>query len=119
MLSSFSLEALAAARDAAPELPRALLLETLLPDWRDHLARLKCVALDTDHTVLTEAVVHATRAAGYRVLCYTPNDGQRVQELAGWGVDGIITDAVDRIAVDSLPPPSSLPPQPESSMSHH
>ena len=119
LLSSFSLEALAAARDAAPELPRALLLETLLPDWRDHLARLKCVALDTDHTVLTEAVVHATRAAGYRVLCYTPNDGQRVQELAGWGVDGIITDAVDRIAVDSLPPPSSLPPQPESSMSQH
>jgi glycerophosphoryl diester phosphodiesterase len=38
------------------------------------------------------------------VCCYTPNDPARVAELAGWGVDTIITDAVDQIAADAFPP---------------
>ena len=33
--------------------------------------------------------------AGYRVLTYTANDPQRVAQLAAWGVDAIITDALD------------------------
>ena len=45
---------------------------------------------------------------GYRVLCFTPNEPARVMELAGWGVDGIITDAIDRISADSLPPAPPL-----------
>ena len=44
LLSSFSEEALAAARDAAPELPRALLLDKLPGDWLDRLRALDCVA---------------------------------------------------------------------------
>lgn len=108
LLSSFSADALAAARDAVPELPRALLLDTLAADWSDQLAQLGCIALAINHHALSEAIVNAARAGGYRMLCYTVNDAERVQELARWGVDGIITDAVDRIAVDSLPPPAAL-----------
>jgi glycerophosphoryl diester phosphodiesterase len=37
------------------------------------------------------------RGAGYRLLCYTPNDPTQAAEHARWGVDGIITDAVDAI----------------------
>ncbi len=51
---------------------------------------------------------HAHRA-GYRVLTYTANDLERIEELAAWGVDGIITDAVDHIAADTLPPAPPLP----------
>jgi glycerophosphoryl diester phosphodiesterase len=54
--------------------------------------------------------VHAVRAAGYRVLTYTVNDNERLRELEAWGVDGIITDAVDRIPADSLAAPGPLPP---------
>jgi len=109
LLTSFSEEALAAARDAAPALPRALLLETLPADWPQRLARLACVGLNADHEILTPTLVRAARDAGYRVMCYTPNDPARVAELAGWGVDCIVTDAIDRIGPDSLPPPPPLP----------
>ena len=104
LLSSFSEEALEAARDAVAALPRALLLDTLPADWQNRLARLECVALVANHEVLTAEVVKAARARGFRVLCYTPNEAARIDTLAGWNVDGIITDAVDNIVADSLPP---------------
>jgi len=43
------------------------------------------------------------RGAGLRVATWTVNDQARAAELAGYGVDTIITDAVDTIAPDSLP----------------
>jgi glycerophosphoryl diester phosphodiesterase len=109
LLSSFSEEALQAARDAVPVLPRALLLETLPADWLDRLARFDAVALVANHEALTADVARKARAAGYRVLCYTPNEAARIGELAGWNVDGIVTDAVDHVGADSLPPAPPLP----------
>ena len=109
LLSSFAEESLAAARDAVPALPRALLLDDVPADWKARLSRLGCVAVDVDHQRLTADLVAAARAAGYRVLCWTPNEAERIAELAAWGVDGIITDAVDRVAADSLPPALPLP----------
>ena len=108
LLSSFSEAALDAARDAVAALPRALLLETLPADWLDRLARLECVALVANHEALTGDIVTTARASGYRVLCYTPNEAARIGVLAGWNVDGIITDAVDHIVADSLPPAPPL-----------
>jgi glycerophosphoryl diester phosphodiesterase len=52
--------------------------------------------------------VRKIRTSGYRVLCFTPNDAARVAELASWDIDTIITDAVDHIAADSLPPAPPL-----------
>ena len=97
LLSSFAETSLEAARDAVPALPRALLLDELPADWLDRLARLDCVALDLDHQVLTRAIVETAHRNGYRVCCFTPNEVARVAVLAEWGVDTIITDAVDQI----------------------
>jgi glycerophosphoryl diester phosphodiesterase len=108
LLSSFSEDALAAAREAAPSLPRALLVDTVPDDWPARLERLGCVAIDLDHDAITADVVKKAHSAGYRVLCWTPNDADRIALLAAWSVDGIITDAVDRVAADSLPPPTPL-----------
>lgn len=98
LLSSFSEAALEAARRVAPDLPRALLLDTLPADWLDRLARLGCVALDANHRELDRNVIEAAHQAGYRVACYTVNDPDRAAALLEWGVDAVITDAVDRIA---------------------
>ena len=108
LLSSFSEDALAAARDAAPALPRALLLDDLPADWEARLVRLECVALVIDHEALSDDIVKQARRAGYRVLAFTPNAPERIVELGAWGVDGIITDAVDHVPADSLPPPLPL-----------
>ena len=97
LLSSFSEEAVAAARIAAPALPRALLFDKLPPDFLDRLRRLDCVALHANHRELSPNVVEACHRAGFRVACYTVNDPQRAAALFGWGLDSLITDAVDLI----------------------
>ena len=98
LLSSFSEEALEAARDAVPALARALLVEDLPEDWEARVARFECIALDLNYRDVNEELVDAAHRAGRRVLTYTPNDPALVAQLAAWGVDGIITDAIDRIA---------------------
>lgn len=95
LLSSFSEEALSAARATAPELPRALLVEHVPADWKERLLSLDCVALDADHRQLDEGIVGDVHRAGYKLLTYTPNDAAIVAALRAWGVDGIITDAID------------------------
>jgi glycerophosphoryl diester phosphodiesterase len=97
LLSSFSEEALAAAQIAVPELPRAMLFEHVPADWPARLARLQCAALDTDFREIDRELVAAVHNAGYRLLCYTPNDPAQAAELVRWGVDGVITDAIDTI----------------------
>lgn len=100
LLSSFSEVALEAARDAAPELPRAYLLDELPGDWRERALGLECVALDFRHTLLTGALVRDVRAAGFRVLAWTVNDPRRVDALDEFGVDSVITDAIDIVSPD-------------------
>jgi len=97
LLSSFSEEALATARAAAPELERALLVERVPADWNERLTRLGCVALDVDYRELDAGMVATVLSSGYQVLTYTANDPSAVAELEAWGVDAIITDAIDVI----------------------
>jgi len=96
LLSSFQLEALLGAMEGAPELPRALLLDALKPGWLDHAQRLGCVAVVTHHPLMDEATIAAIHGAGMRALVYTVNETARAQELLTLGIDGLITDAVDR-----------------------
>ena len=77
LLSSFSEDALDAARDVAAELPRAYLAEQLPDDWRERIVRLGCVALDLRHTVLTRERVEEFHATGLRVATWTANDPAR------------------------------------------
>jgi glycerophosphoryl diester phosphodiesterase len=98
LLSSFEESALEAAQRVLPGLPRALLLDRLPDDWPERLRRLGCVALDANHAVLTREVIARAHGEGFRVLTYTANDPARVALLRGWGVDCVITDAVDLIS---------------------
>jgi glycerophosphoryl diester phosphodiesterase len=100
LLSSFSETSLAAARAAVPELRRALLLDKVPKDWRERMSRLECVALDADYRELTAKLVSAVRDAGYKVITYTPNDPKIVAKLVGWGIDVVITDAIDLVRPD-------------------
>ena len=46
---------------------------------------------------MDEALVRRLHGAGLRALVYTVNDATRAQALLDFGVDGIVTDAVDRL----------------------
>jgi glycerophosphoryl diester phosphodiesterase len=98
LLSSFRPDALAAAQAARPGLPRALLLDTWRDGWFDEATALGCVAVVANHTLLDAAATARIHAAGMRVLCYTVNDPAAAHWLVGLGVDGIISDAVDRFS---------------------
>lgn len=97
LLSSFSFAALAAARDAAPELPRGYLLDQIPADWRAQARELGAVAIHTNQKHLTPELAGAIKAAGYGLFCYTVNDPQRGREILSWGVDGFCTDRIDLI----------------------
>jgi len=100
LLSSFSEEALEAARRAVPRLPRALLLEEVPGDWAARCRELDCVALVVQEAALDEATIARAHAASLRVLAYTVNDPARAAALDSRGLDGLITDAVERIFPD-------------------
>ena len=98
LLSSFSETALDAVRRVAPDLPRALLFGELPGDWLQRCLALDCVAVDAHHEALSGAVIADAHRAGLRVIAYTVNEPARAGELFGWGLDTLITDAVDLIA---------------------
>lgn len=97
LLSSFAFDALAAARDAQPELPRGLLVGAVPADWRAQTESLACVSLHADHRKLDARLVAQIKATGLFILAYTVNDPQRARTLAQWGVDAICTDRIDLI----------------------
>ena len=98
LLSSFSPDALLAARAAAPHLPRALLLDSLHEGWLKQAQTLGCVAVVIRHSLITAGVVTGLHDAGLRALAYTVNDPTEAQRLIALDIDGLITDAVDRFA---------------------
>ncbi len=96
LLSSFEIGALQAARAAAPALPRALLLEVLSPGWREQALALGCVAVVGEQAQLDAAAIAAAHDAGLRVLAYTVNEPAEAARLRAAGIDGLISDALDR-----------------------
>jgi glycerophosphoryl diester phosphodiesterase len=101
LLSSFDTASLEAARVAAETLPRALLLERLAPDWLDAAHDLGCVAVVVNRGALDAAAITRAHEAGLRVLSYTVNGAADAQRLRAAGIDGLITDAVDRFTPDT------------------
>lgn len=100
VLSSFSIEALEAAREAAPELPRGYLVDKVPENWRDTMQRLGCVALHCNYKALTEQLAAEIHRAGYSILLWTVNDPADARRMRAMGADCLVTDALDRIGPD-------------------
>ena len=100
LLSSFECASLEAARAAVESLPRALLLERLAPGWLDTARDLGCAAVVVHCGALDVAAIARAHEAGLRVLSYTVNRAAEARRLQAAGIDGLITDAVDRFAPD-------------------
>jgi glycerophosphoryl diester phosphodiesterase len=95
LLSSFQLESLAGARESAPQLPRALLLDSLWDGCIEQAQQLGCTALVCKYTLWDAALVARAHGLGMRTLSYTVNDANAAQALMALGTDGLITDRVD------------------------
>jgi glycerophosphoryl diester phosphodiesterase len=92
IFSSFSFEALMAAKEAAPEIPRGwLIAEFTDADW-DRLAALDATSLHTSFRTFPIAQVTPLHERGYRIMLYTVNDQATARTLLDAGVDGVFTD---------------------------
>jgi len=98
LLSSFSVDALQAAGLAAPELPRALLMGVDAPPPLSMAIDLGCVAVVMHRHLCSSSRIAQAHQAGLRALAFTVNEPTQAQQLREWGVDGLITDAVDRFS---------------------
>lgn len=100
LLTSFQPQSLVGARETAPALPRGLLLESLWEGWQDVARQLGCVAVVGDQVLWTADLVATVHGAGMRALAYTVNEPQEAERLWALGLDGLITDRIDRFAPD-------------------
>ncbi len=98
LLSSFSLDSLAAARRLAPQLRYGLLFERVPADWRSLVARYGAVTLHCDAAAVSDPLLAEAAAAAIPVLCYTVNDPQHAAGLFARGVASVFTDRPDLIA---------------------
>ena len=96
LLSSFQPLALKAAQQAAPALPRALLIDALWDGWQQTAKSLGCVAVVADQALLDRTLIEQLHDQGWRALAYTVNDEAVAHRLRDAGIDGLITDAVDQ-----------------------
>lgn len=100
LFSSFSADALMAARRVAPDIARGFLCDRIEPDWPDRLHTLGAMALHTNHRHLTLPLAQSVKQAGYGLFCYTVNDPARAREIMEWGVDAFCTDRIDLFQPD-------------------
>ena len=95
LLTSFKPDALQAALDAAPDLPRGLLLHELWTGWLETALMLDCTAVVCNYKLWDTSSVTQAKSADFKTLSYTANDEAEVKRLLALGTDGIITDWVD------------------------
>jgi glycerophosphoryl diester phosphodiesterase len=95
LLSSFSEDALTAAALAAPQLPRALLVDEVPGDWAERLRRLGANAIHCAAAGFEVWQAATLAAAGVPLACYTINHPYRAETLFAAGVAAVFTDRPD------------------------
>lgn len=98
LLSSFSVEALLAARETAPQLPRGFIVSKPTDEDLQRLVHLDAASLHCDRHFATPELIDRVHAQGQRLLVWTVNDPPEAKRLLAWGADGIITDNLRQFA---------------------
>ena len=98
ILSSFSFEALMAAKDAAPSLARAWLTKEFSDEDWGRLGELAAASLNTDHRKVANLDIAQLHDRGYRVMLYTVNEAPAAEQLFAAGADGLFTDNLEEFA---------------------
>jgi len=97
LLSSFKESSLVAARDAAPEFGRAILLGELKDDWRARADAVGALGVNTNGEKLAAPRAREVKQAGFALSAYTIDHPALARALVAMGVDCVITDKPDVI----------------------
>lgn len=94
LLSSFSRAALKAAQNAAPDIPRGLLLEGQVSDWSAAAQDLQVRTVHPDAS-MDAAFAAEAHAHGWGVMAWTIDDPTEARKLVGYGADALCTNRPD------------------------
>lgn len=97
LFSSFSAEALTAARAEAPEIERALNVRAIPRDWLRRLTAIGGSALHCHHEQLVPRHTGIVLDCGIALRCYTVNDPERARALYSLGIESVFSDFPDRL----------------------
>ena len=97
LVSSFEASLLARLRAAQPSIALAVLCDRAPWQALERAVRLGCVAFHPKASLVTLALVREARAAGLRVHAWTVEDPQQARRLVRLGVQGVFTNAPDRM----------------------
>lgn len=97
LVSSFSSDSLAAARQVSSELPIGHLWEQAPADWAARLDALDAWSLHCHYEKADDALLAAARAKGVPVLCWTVNERPAANALLARGVSAVFSDRIDRM----------------------
>ncbi len=92
VLSSFSRESLAVARDTLPGAARALIVCAVPADWQHQTQLLQCRNLHTAAPLLTAEQAKNITEAGLGLYCFTVNKSAEAHALFDMGVHGVFSD---------------------------
>jgi len=98
LFSSFSFDALMAAKAAAPEIRRGWLTKEFVSEDWERLRQLEAVSMHTNYKLFPMQRIREVQDRGYRVLLYTVNEAAVAEKLLEAGVDGIFTDNLREFA---------------------
>lgn len=92
-IQSFDFRVLQYFHKTYPQIQLAQLIENEIP-WRENVDELGFTPdiYSCNHTLLDSKIVKEIQESGIKVIPWTVNDAERMQDLVSWGVDGIITD---------------------------
>jgi glycerophosphoryl diester phosphodiesterase len=94
-VTSFSRQALAAAKQAAPHWPRGFVTDIWQDDWREVVALHDCSTIHVGHRALDAASVKEAIAHDIDVLAYVIDDPAVAHQMWDYGVAAIFSDRPD------------------------
>jgi glycerophosphoryl diester phosphodiesterase len=92
VLSSFLTDILAEAREIAPGIDRALLVDSSAEAGIERAASLDCAALNPHWRLLDFALIERAHRSDLDVNVWTINDHEKTKQYDKMGVDGVIVD---------------------------
>lgn len=90
VLSSFLPEVLCRLRDVNDQIPLGYICER--SEWMDIWRELPIRVFLPRHDRVQAQLVEEVHDRGLQIMTWTVNSPRRMQQLAGWGVDGVISD---------------------------
>ncbi|MCP5057614.1 MAG: glycerophosphodiester phosphodiesterase [bacterium] len=98
LFSSFYDPVLKELRALSHEARLALLVSRRFPDgWPERARVLGAEALNPEDALVDEALIEGAHDVGLAVYVFTVDGPERMEELIGWGVDGLFTNHPDRM----------------------